>query len=74
MFLCVSTPGQEILKNARARAGKQHDHELDVSQLQQVVQEFKKLANVPEDPWKQLHEAMEAVFNSWLSPRYYFIF
>ena len=56
MFLCVSTPGQEILKNARARAGKQHDHELDLSQLQQVVHEFKKLANVPEDPWKQLHE------------------
>ena len=62
--------GQEILKDTRSRGGKEHDSDLTLSELQQVVQEFKKLASVPEDPWKQLHEALEAVFNSWLSPRY----
>ena len=72
LFLLISLcflHGQEILKDVRSRGGKKHDSDLTVSELQQVVHEFKKLATVPEDPWKQLHEAMEAVFNSWLSAR-----
>ena len=31
--------------------------------------EFKLLAPVPDDPWTQLRMAMEAVFNSWFTPR-----
>ena len=35
----------------------------------QHLLEFKLLAPVPDDPWTQLRMAMEAVFNSWFTPR-----
>jgi hypothetical protein len=46
-----------------------HDSMLSVSDLQQVVNDFKNICKVPDDPWEQLHMAITSVFLSWYSPR-----
>lgn len=60
---------EEILLDARGRAGVDYDNQLTASDWQQVIVDFKKLCTPPEDPWAQLRDAMEAVFNSWFSQR-----
>ncbi|PKB77883.1 MAG: pyruvate, phosphate dikinase [SAR202 cluster bacterium Io17-Chloro-G9] len=66
---------EEILSAHKARAGVSLDHELTAKQLQGVISEFKDAAlratgsQVPEDPWRQLMAAVEAVFRSWNTPR-----
>lgn len=60
---------EAIITAARARRGVEHDSELYTADLQAVVEEFKKLADVPSDPWDQLRSAIESVFCSWYNPR-----
>ena len=65
---------EHALSEARARAGVEHDHELDVAALVRLVEEFRAIVAAtgtpfPDDPWDQLRGAVAAVFRSWDSPR-----
>ncbi len=65
---------EAALTAARLRAGVDEDHELDVTSLQGLVEEFKAIVArtgtpFPDDPWEQLRGAVLAVFRSWDSPR-----
>ena len=66
---------EEILSEHKKRAGVALDHQLDAKALQGVISEFKDMVlrvagtQVPEDPWRQLMAAVEAVFRSWNTPR-----
>ena len=66
---------EEILSEHKDRAGVSMDHQLNASQVQGVISEFKGMVHrvtgnqVPEDPWRQLIAAVEAVFRSWNTPR-----
>ncbi|MCI0780771.1 MAG: pyruvate, phosphate dikinase [Chloroflexi bacterium] len=66
---------EEILSQEKSQAGVSLDYELSADQLRVVVADFKSAirseagVDVPEDPWEQLAEAVEAVFRSWDTPR-----
>ena len=66
---------EEILSEHKERAGVAMDHQLEAKELQVVISEFKDMVlrvtgtQVPEDPWRQLMAAVEAVFRSWNTPR-----
>lgn len=60
---------EEVLATTRQDAKVVTDAEFTEIHLQHIVDEFKKLAVVPTDPWEQLREAIMAVFNSWFTPR-----
>ena len=70
-----SSTFEDILARRKADAGVQLDHELIPEQLVGVIGDFKEAIrsaagkDVPEDPWQQLLEAVQAVFGSWNSPR-----
>ena len=70
-----SSTFEEILANHKKEAGVQLDHELNPDHLRNVIRDFKAAIRsatakeVPEDPWQQLFEAVQAVFQSWNSPR-----
>ncbi len=64
-----------ILAGHKERVGKTLDHELTPNELRAVIADFKAAVrehtgrDVPQDPQQQLFEAMQAVFQSWNSPR-----
>ena len=66
---------EEILARYKKDAGVQLDHELSAEHLHGVVGDFKSAIlnvtaeEVAEDPWRQLLQAVEAVFQSWNTPR-----
>ena len=66
---------EEILARRKKGAGVREDYELNPQQLQDVIGDFSAaiLSStgevVPQDPWVQLREAIEAVFRSWNGPR-----
>jgi pyruvate, orthophosphate dikinase len=66
---------EEILADHKKQAGVSLDYKLDAEQLRNVIADFKAAirqaagAEVPEDPWQQLRNAVEAVFRSWNNPR-----
>jgi len=66
---------EEILENHKKRLGVKQDIELPAEELKSIVREFKQLIKqetgreFPQDPWKQLRMAIEAVFRSWNNPR-----
>ncbi len=66
---------EEILARHKGKAGVVLDHELDPEQLRGVIRDFKAAIrdatskDVPDDPWQQLLESVQAVFQSWNSPR-----
>ena len=66
---------EEILARRKVEAGAQLDHELNPEQLRVVIKDFKGTIRdvtgkeVPDDPWQQLEQAIQAVFQSWNSPR-----
>ena len=66
---------EEILARHKERAGVRMDHELSPEQLRLVIVDFKEAVreaagrDIPDDPWQQLQEAIQAVFQSWHSPR-----
>ena len=70
-----SSTFEDILARRKADAGVQLDHELNPEQLVGVIGDFKEAIrratgkDVPDDPWQQLLEAVQAVFRSWNSPR-----
>ncbi len=64
-----------VLHDAKNRQGVQHDNELNEESLKSVVTQYKQIcqehtgAKFPEDPYKQLELAIEAVFKSWMGER-----
>jgi pyruvate,orthophosphate dikinase len=66
---------EEILRDARRRAGVREDRGLSVAQLQDVTRRFRVLYEghtgepFPQDPVEQLRLAIGAVFDSWLGDR-----
>ena len=70
-----SSAFEEILAQHKKSAGVQLDHELDQDRLRAVIADYKSAVrgaagqDVPEDPWRQLTAAIEAVFQSWNSQR-----
>src|SRR5712692_1729596 len=66
---------EEALTEAKRRAGAKTDPELKPAQLRKLVDEFKAIyrketkEDFPEDPKRQLRQAVEAVFASWNTPR-----
>jgi pyruvate,orthophosphate dikinase len=66
---------EAILADHKKQAGVSLDYEPDAEQLCDVIPDFKAAirqaagAEVPEDPWQQLRNAVEAVFRSWNNPR-----
>ncbi len=70
-----SSTFEEILARRKGEAGVQQDYELAPEHLRDVIRDFKAAIrrasgkDVPDDPWQQLLEAVQAVFQSWNSPR-----
>ena len=70
-----SSAFEEILAKHKKSAGVQLDHELDPDRLRGVIADYKSAVrgaagqDVPEDQWRQLTAAIEAVFQSWNSQR-----
>ncbi|MFC1637432.1 pyruvate, phosphate dikinase [Candidatus Margulisiibacteriota bacterium] len=68
-------PFEEIMDEVKHGAGVKLDLELGVDELKDLVKRFKaaikdrKGVDFPEDPWKQLWGAIEAVFGSWNGER-----
>ena len=68
-------PFEEVIAAARRSAGAETDTDLTADDWRQVVGRFKKIYrrhtthDFPEDPYKQLKMATEAVFKSWNGKR-----
>ncbi len=68
-------PFEEVITAARQKAGVESDTELTAEDWQQVAEQFKRIYrrhttdDFPEDPYKQLKMATEAVFKSWNGKR-----
>jgi pyruvate,orthophosphate dikinase len=68
-------PFEEILTEARQKAGVESDSDLNAAQWKEVTEEFKKIfkaetgRDFPQDPLEQIKLATEAVFKSWNGKR-----
>ncbi|MFC1511015.1 pyruvate, phosphate dikinase, partial [Candidatus Margulisiibacteriota bacterium] len=68
-------PFEEIMDEVKKAKGVKSDVELKTADLKELVKRFKatikkrKGVSFPEDPWKQLWGAVEAVFGSWNAER-----
>jgi pyruvate,orthophosphate dikinase len=66
---------EHILEEQKEKRHIKLDTELSVGDLREIVEGFKKLYNnkigedFPQNPWKQLEGARNAVFKSWNNPR-----
>lgn len=64
-----------IVQEEKNLKNVQHDHELNEQSLRKIVTQFKEICNkhvrkpFPQDPYKQLELAIEAVFKSWMGER-----
>ncbi len=65
---------EDILSAYKAKTEGGRDTDLTVDMLKLVVADFKAVykeqvgEEFPEDPWQQLYQAIEAVFDSWHGP------
>jgi pyruvate, orthophosphate dikinase len=68
-------PFEDVITATRRKAGVENDTELSADHWKQVVKQFKAIYHrhtthdFPEDPFKQLRMATEAVFKSWNGKR-----
>ncbi|MBE7550747.1 MAG: pyruvate, phosphate dikinase [Anaerolineales bacterium] len=68
-------PFEEVLTEARQKAGVKSDSDLKADDWKEVTQEFKKIfkentgRDFPQDPLEQMRLATEAVFKSWNGKR-----
>ena len=68
----LAVAGEEFearLSEYKQRHGKAQDTELSADDWRAMVESFRQLAAVPQDPALQLRQAIEAVFLSWHTPR-----
>jgi pyruvate, orthophosphate dikinase len=61
---------QKLLNEALAKDGVQSDELLSRESLKFLVDEYKKLAPIPQDPYVQLQMTIEAIFCSWNTKRF----
>ncbi|MGI0027007.1 MAG: PEP/pyruvate-binding domain-containing protein, partial [Nitrosopumilaceae archaeon] len=65
----------EVLESVKHTQGVQIDSDLNEDSLKKIVSEYKSICEnhtgkpFPEDPYKQLELAIEAVFRSWMGER-----
>jgi pyruvate, orthophosphate dikinase len=70
-----AAPFDDELEAAKERAGVSSDADLEPDALKELCATYKRIVKeatrraFPQDPQRQLHGAIEAVFNSWDSPR-----
>ena len=76
--VCKGIPGEryeDAIKKRKERAGVKLDLELDVDDLRALTEEFRRIykdetgEDFPEEPKRQLTEAIRAVFDSWMGDR-----
>ncbi len=66
---------EKVLEKAKKRKKIELDTDLDADDLKKIVSEYKEIykkekkQGFPQDPLKQLHLAIEAVFGSWNNPK-----
>ncbi len=66
---------EELIKERKSAAGANEDVDLDTDDLRRLTDEFKRLfrdetgEDFPQDPQEQLHQAIRAVFDSWMGER-----
>lgn len=61
---------QKLLQEALARDNAPSDEFLSRESLKFLVEEYKKLAPIPQDPYVQLQMTVEAIFCSWNTKRF----
>jgi len=59
---------EDILTRVKQEHDVEKDSCLDVTALQQITREFKTFTMVPECPYEQLVNTIQAVYSSWSSP------
>jgi pyruvate,orthophosphate dikinase len=65
---------EDVLTEFKTRTEGGRDTDLTVDMLKDLVVEYKRIykeqlgEEFPEDPWDQLSQGIEAVFNSWFGP------
>jgi pyruvate,orthophosphate dikinase len=76
--VCKGIPGEryeDAIKKRKEKAGVKLDLELDVDDLKALTEEFRRIykdetgEDFPEEPKRQLTEAIRAVFDSWMGDR-----
>ncbi len=65
---------EEIIQEKKEKYGRKNDTDLKADELEEIGKEFDEVykkhgKTFPQDPEKQLFLSIEAVFNSWNSPR-----
>lgn len=66
---------EDIIEENKRKLGAKQDVEITPAGLRAIIQEFKDVIKtetgreLPQDPWKQLEMAVNAVFRSWSNPR-----
>jgi len=60
---------EDALDNYKKEHNKADDTQLDADDWQAVIKIYKSITDFPQDPYKQLQLAIEAVFLSWYTPR-----
>ena len=61
---------ENVIQKVKNENNYKSDLDLRASDLKRIVEEFKDIAAVPYEPAAQLKAAIEAVFDSWFSPRF----
>ncbi|MFN8152148.1 MAG: pyruvate, phosphate dikinase [Solirubrobacterales bacterium] len=68
----AGVPGERFehaIKEAKADLGVVEDTDLDAAALRELVSEFQRLYDFPEEPTEQLSAGIRAVFDSWRGER-----
>ena len=60
---------EDAINKQKKKEGVHLDQEISLDGMKELVKKFKKIADVPQDPSKQLFMAIGAVFSSWNSDR-----
>lgn len=68
----MGVPGEKFeseIEKYKAEQGKTLDVEMTAADWQAIIALYKTIVDFPEDPFEQLKMAVEAVFQSWHTPR-----
>jgi pyruvate, orthophosphate dikinase len=68
----MGVPGEKFeheIEKYKAEHGKTLDVEMEAEDWQAIIAIYKTIVDFPEDPFEQLKMAVEAVFQSWHTPR-----
>jgi len=60
---------EKVIEDHKQARGYHNDVDMQAEDWQEVIARFKTMVEFPEDPFVQLKAAVEAVFQSWYTPR-----